>query len=132
MRLNELHAIISAVAPIDGLNSSGDVWFKGAATEAQKAAAIALVEQHIADIDSVAGHQLPVDVSPWQIRKALNRLGLRDAVESAVDSADLTTQDAWAYATEFVRSDPLVTALGHALGKTDEELDGLFALAASL
>ena len=71
-------------------------------------------------------------VSPWQIRKALNTMSLRDAVESAVLASDQTTKDAWQYATEFVRTDPLVSALGYTLGKTDEELDALFELAATL
>jgi len=74
----------------------------------------------------------PIAVSPWQIRKALNQLDLRDAVEHAVAVADQTTQDAWQYATEFVRTDPLVVNVGLALGKSDAELDSLFELAASL
>ena len=71
-------------------------------------------------------------VSPWQIRKALNATGLRDAVEAAVAQADQATQDAWQYATEFREFDPLVLALGAGLGKTPEEMHALFELAASL
>ena len=71
-------------------------------------------------------------VTPWQIRKALNALDLRTAVETAMEGADQTTQDAWQYATEFVRTDPLVSAFGAVLGKTDEDLDALFALAKTL
>lgn len=73
-----------------------------------------------------------ISVSPWQIRKALNQLELRDAVEQAVAAGDWTTQDAWQYATEFVRTDPLVVAIGYGLGKSDAELDALFELAAAL
>jgi len=73
-----------------------------------------------------------ITVSPWQIRKALNSLALRDAVETAVASADQETKDAWQYATEFERTHPLVISLGMALGKTEAELDALFALARSL
>jgi hypothetical protein len=71
-------------------------------------------------------------VSPWQIRKALNATGLRAAVEAAVALGDITIQDAWNHATEFVRTDPLVSALGYTLGKTDQELDALFELASTL
>lgn len=71
-------------------------------------------------------------VSAWQIRKALNQTGLRDAVENAVVGADRETRDAWEYATEFERDHPLVVSLGTALGKTPEELDALFALAVTL
>lgn len=73
-----------------------------------------------------------VPVTPWQIRKALNQLGLRDAVEQAVAVADQETRDAWEFATEFVRTDPLVAAMQSVLGKTDAEVDALFMLGASL
>lgn len=71
-------------------------------------------------------------VSPWQIRKALNSLSLRELVESAVALADQTTKDAWQYATEFLESDNLVIALGTSLGKTKEEIHQIFLLAKSL
>ena len=71
-------------------------------------------------------------VSPWQIRKALNATNLRESVELAVREADTATQDAWNYAQEFKRDDPLVINLGLALGKTEEALDSLFELANSL
>ena len=70
--------------------------------------------------------------TPWQIRKALNQTGLRDAVESAVAVAEQTTKDGWEFATEFRRDDPLLVSMGTALGKTEAELDALFALARSL
>lgn len=70
--------------------------------------------------------------SPWQIRKALNLLGLRQAIEDAVEAADVTVQDGWKYATEFRRTDPFVIGMGQALGKTDEEMDSLFRLAITL
>jgi hypothetical protein len=73
-----------------------------------------------------------VSVSPWQIRKALNISGLRDAVEAAIAAADVTTKDAWEYATEFERDHSLVVSLGGAMGKTVEEMDALFELAKTL
>jgi len=71
-------------------------------------------------------------VSAWQIRKGLNALGLRAAVEAAVASADQNTKDAWQYAKEFERDHPLVISLAAAIGKTSEELDALFSLSATL
>lgn len=71
-------------------------------------------------------------VSPWQIRKALNATGMRAAVEAAVEVADQVTRDAWEFAQEFRRDNPLIAAIGVAMGKTDEEIDQLFELAASL
>ena len=74
----------------------------------------------------------PIIVSPWQIRKALNATGLREAVESAVAAADTTTKDAWQYATSFVRTEPLLDGMAKAMGKTDAEIDALFELAETL
>lgn len=73
-----------------------------------------------------------VVVTPWQIRKALNAIGLRAAVEAAVSVADQTTKDAWEFAQEFRRDNPLIAAVATALGKTEAEIDALFALAVSL
>lgn len=56
--------------------------------------------------------------SPWQIRKALNALGLRDAVEAAItEGNDRTLKDGWEFATEFRSDDPFVLAMGASLGK---------------
>jgi hypothetical protein len=74
--------------------------------------------------------------SPWQIRKALNQLGIRDAVEQAVSSATgdgaQTLKDGWEFATEFRSDDPFVISMGAALGLDDAALDQLFAFAASV
>ena len=71
--------------------------------------------------------------SPWQMRKALNQLNLRQAVEDAVAaSTDITLKDGWEFATEFCSSDPFVISMGAALGKSEAETAELIALAASL
>lgn len=71
--------------------------------------------------------------SPWQIRKALNNQGLRQAVESAVSaSTDQELKDGWEFASEFRSNDPFVVSMGAALGKTAEETDQLIAYAATL
>lgn len=75
---------------------------------------------------------LPLAVTPWQIRKALNAVGLRASVEAAVAASDQTTKDAWQYATEFRRDNPLVNGVALALGKTEAELDAVFNLAVTL
>ena len=71
--------------------------------------------------------------NPWQIRKVLNQLGLRQAVEDAVAaSTDQTMKDGWEFATEFRSDDPFVIGMGAALGKTQTEIDQLIQLAATL
>jgi hypothetical protein len=71
-------------------------------------------------------------VSPRQIRLALSAIGLRQQVEDYVNAHDITVQDSWHYTTEFDRNHPLIAACAAALGKTDADLDALFALAATL
>ena len=76
---------------------------------------------------------VPQSLTPWQMRKALNQLGLRASVESAIAASnDQELKDGWEFATEFLRSSPLVIGMGAALGKTGSELDALFTLGASL
>lgn len=71
-------------------------------------------------------------VSPWQIRKALNQLNLRDTVETAISGGTQDMKDAWNYASSFDRNHPLVNSLGLLLNKTSEELDEIFILAGTL
>ena len=71
-------------------------------------------------------------LSAWQIRKALNQMGLREAVEAAVAAGSQDAKDAWQYANEFERTHPLIESFAQALGKSDEDIDALFALGATL
>lgn len=74
-----------------------------------------------------------VTVTAWQIRRALNQLGLRAAIESFVSgSNDLDIHDAWQFANEFHRDHELIVAAAQALGKTSEEVDAVFNLAKTL
>ena len=60
------------------------------------------------------------------------RMSLRASVEAAVAAGNQELKDAWEFAQEFKRLDPLVLSLGAALGVNDEGLDNLFNLAATL
>lgn len=71
-------------------------------------------------------------ITAWQIRKALNQMGLRDAVEAAVAAGPQDAKDAWQYANEFERTHPLIESFAQALGKSNEDIDALFALGATL
>ena len=66
---------------------------------------------------------------PLQIRKALRVAGLHQLVVGFIETADEEIQEAWEYAGEFKRLDPLVLGVQQALGKTDEEVDAIFQLA---
>lgn len=70
-------------------------------------------------------------VGPLQIRRALRETGDFNTVQAAMETADELTREAWQYAGEFRRNDPLVEAMRQVLGKTPEEVDELFRLAAT-
>ncbi len=75
---------------------------------------------------------IPAPISPRQIRQALTRAGLREAVETAVLAGDQDTKDWWEFATVFERDNAQVVAMGDALGVSEQQLDELWALGASL
>ena len=51
MKLYEIDEAIKAVCPIEGVNSSGVIWFKPEATPEQREAAEALMAQMLPDLD---------------------------------------------------------------------------------
>lgn len=71
-------------------------------------------------------------LSPRQFRQALTALGLRATVEAAIAAADQDTKDWYEYATSFERTNSVLVAMAAALGKTDADIDELFALGATL
>ena len=80
---------------------------------------IALVESNIKPAEP---QSLPIlSCTPWQIRKKLNKEGLREAVESYVASEQATQdeKDAWEFATEFREDNPLLVNAALLLGITD-------------
>lgn len=71
--------------------------------------------------------------TPWQIRKAINAMGLRQAVEDAVAaSTDQALKDGWEFASAFRSDDPFVLQMGAALGKSAAETAELIQQAAAL
>ena len=70
-------------------------------------------------------------VSAAQFRLALLDLGLLDDVEAFVAASGRDIQLNWEYRQEFARDHPLVVFGAMALGKTPEEMDAVFALAAT-
>lgn len=77
------------------------------------------------------------DVTPRQIRQALILSGITlDQIDQAIDSLDEPTKSLarveWEYSIAFQRHRPLVSQVAQMLGWTDEQLDALWRLAASL
>ena len=75
---------------------------------------------------------IPVSVSPRQIRMALTRTGLRQLVETAVAAGDQDLRDWWEFSTTFERGNAQVEVMASALGVSPEQVDQLWALAATL
>ena len=71
-------------------------------------------------------------LTPRQIRMALTRAGLRDEVEAAVAAGDQDIKDWWEFSTAFERNHPEVLAMQAALSVSNESLDLLWSLGATL
>lgn len=75
---------------------------------------------------------VPQKVTPRQIRLALNNAGLRETVENAVANSDQATKDWWEYSLDIERKNPLIISMATTLNITEQQLDNLFVLAATL
>lgn len=72
-------------------------------------------------------------VTRRQMLTALHRAGLLETIKGAVTaSGDIELQIAFDESQEFQRANPFLATMAAALGKTDSEIDAIFALAASL
>lgn len=71
-------------------------------------------------------------VKNWQMRRALNAVGLRAQIEGAVAQASQDVRDMWDYAPEIDRSHPFVEQMRAGLSLTEQQVDELFAYAASV
>lgn len=80
----------------------------------------------------LAARRAGMGVTPRQARLALQQAGLLGAVTSWIAAADEATRIEWEFALEVRRDWPPITACAQALGLTESQLDGLFALAATL
>lgn len=97
---------------------------------------VALTPEEIAAREAAAleAKRAGMNVSPFQAKAALLQTDKLDIVEALMD--DASTQPvaklAWHNAIEYRRLSPLVTAISEHLGWTDQDLDDLFELAATI
>lgn len=77
---------------------------------------------------------VPEVVSPFQAKAALLTQGLLDDVEALIahPDTDPLIRLAWQTASEFRRTSPSVVGMAQALGWSEQDLDDLFNLAATL
>lgn len=70
-------------------------------------------------------------ISRRQFFRALHSLELLQSVLDIVKTSDEITQLDFENATTFEREDPVLISMAYALGKTDNDIDALFTLAAT-
>jgi hypothetical protein len=85
-----------------------------------------------ADVTQGAPEPARISVTSTQLRLALLKMGLLYQVQGAVDAGTPELKIMWEYATSFERDHPMIEAVATSLGKTPEDLDGLFQLALTL
>jgi hypothetical protein len=76
--------------------------------------------------------EVPTVVTMRQARLALLQEGLLAIVDVEIAQGEKADQISWEYATEVSRYDPMVKNLGVALNLSEEQLDELFLLAATI
>ncbi len=100
------------------------------------AADVAVVQSVITALEAAsldpAPIQVPQTVTMRQARLALLSAGLLDTGNAAILAAGGAAQIEWEYASEVVRTSALVSGMAAALGMTEQQLDDLFILAATL
>lgn len=121
------------ICPIEGMNSDGRIFYSEDTTDQEKQA----VEYYLANLDFAAinvlvKRQSMTPLSAYQVRKGLTQFNLRSQVEAAISQADISIKDAWQFANEFERTNPVLLMMAQALGITDNQLDQMFELGASL
>ena len=75
---------------------------------------------------------VPQAVTPLQIRKALRAVGRATAMKNFIDAQTEDLREAWEYADEIKRLDPIVAAAAAQFGFTQAQVDALFRDAAAL
>lgn len=75
---------------------------------------------------------IPTVVPMRQARLALLQQNLLATVNAAIAAGSEADQITWEYATEVDRNSPLVANMAAALNLTEQDLDNLFTLAATL
>jgi hypothetical protein len=86
--------------------------------------------------DQIAARKIEMrqrmSVTPLQIRRALRQRGLLSLVTEFVNAAEEEVREAWEYAIQINRTNSLIIAAAEAIGASDDDVDELFRIAATL
>ena len=97
---------------------------------------IASLQSRVAElqkqIDELTAKPTTPTITARQGKLSLLRAGLLDSVKTAVAKADESVQIYWTESTEWHRDDKVLVGMATQLGLTNEQLDSLFAQAATL
>lgn len=75
---------------------------------------------------------VPASVTPLQMRRALRAADLKDQVDGLAAQLGEEAEEAWQYALEIERASPFIAQAAQLLGWTEQQVDDLFRLAATL
>ena len=71
-------------------------------------------------------------VTPLQIRRALRQVGLLDDVQNFIENSPVEIREAWEYAIQIDRNNGLIVNAAGTIGVSEQQVDDLFRLAATL
>lgn len=90
----------------------------------------------LSKVEPLTTEQIRARMTPLtalQIRKVLNQFNLRSQVETIInDRTDQALKDAWQYATEYKRDDDLLNQMIAYIGLTQDQVDQMFTVGATL
>lgn len=107
---------------------------KGDTTDVSEMTPISEKEARALSMPDIETVRAGMQVSAFQAHAAIHRAGLYDAVQALMDdpNTDFEVKLAWDRALYFGRLSPSVLAMGSLLNLSDQKLDDLFALAATI
>jgi hypothetical protein len=78
------------------------------------------------------GHEVPQSITARQGVLVLNKYGLLDDIEAAIQTMPREVQLTWERAYEWSRDWPLLSAMAQQFGLSDAQVDEMFILGATL
>lgn len=91
-----------------------------------------VLKRNLSVTDYTPPFVVPKSVTPLQARKALRQFGIYPVFKEKMDAMPDYIQDEWEYSIAIERDNPLIAQFAIELGLSQNDLDTLFQLAATL